>query len=115
MVPVAGSMRLSTKSSVPSRAKSCSLDNAIRIGAGDFGAGALNGGACAEELRAQAIDFRLKRARVDLEEEVAASHDGAFGETDGGHIPRHARPDGHRIDGFEAAGELVPFSDVASD
>ena len=82
------------------------------LGALQLGGGAADGGARPHQLGAQAIDFRLERPRVDLEEQVAALDDRAFAEADRRHVARHARPDRHGVDRFEPARELVPFGDL---
>ncbi|MNN09783.1 hypothetical protein D3C81_1226810 [compost metagenome] len=68
-------------------------------------------GASLRELRFQALDLGLERARVDLEQQVAFLHDGAFAEGHLVDVAGHART---QIDGFrrfQAAGELVPLID----
>src|SRR5688572_5518317 len=80
-----------------------------------FGVGALGGGLRARELRAQAIDFRLERTRVDLEQQVAAVDHRAFVESHGRDQSRHTRADVHGIDGLEPSGEFIPLGHVAFD
>ena len=81
----------------------------------EFGGGALNRGAGAQQFGAQAIHFGLKRPRVDHEQQVAARDDRAFLEADRGDVSRYPRPDGDGVDGLEAAGEFIPFGQVARD
>ena len=82
-------------------------------GALAFGGGARERGLPARQVRAQPIHFGLERARIDLEQDVAALDDGPFGELHGRNQPGHARAHVDVVHGFEPAGELVPFGDVA--
>ena len=85
------------------------------LGALQLGVGALTRGARASELGAKTIDFGLERARIDLEERIASSDDGAFLEADRGNETGDARPDFDGIDGLQPAGEFVPLGHVALD
>ena len=85
------------------------------LGALQFRVGALARGSRTGELGAQAIDFRLERARIDLEQQVASPNDGALFETYRRDETGHARPHFDGIDGLQTAGELVPLGHVALD
>ncbi len=80
-----------------------------------FGDGALLVGASLLQLRLQALDLGLERARVDLEQEVAFLHQRAFLE---GHLvdeTGHARADLHRLRRFQAASEFIPLGHLLFD
>ena len=68
------------------------------LGSLELGRCTLPGGAGASELGAQTIDFGLERTRVDLEERIAASDDGAFLEPHRGNQTGDARTDFDGID-----------------
>ena len=55
----------------------------------------------------------LVGARIDLEQHVPLAHLLARGEGHALDVARDARPDLDRLDGLEAADELVPFGDLA--
>jgi len=67
------------------------------------------------QLGFQALDLRLEGTRVDLEQEVAFLHQGAF-------LERHlvdeagdARADFHGFRRLQTSGEFVPFGDLMLD
>ncbi|MNJ29002.1 hypothetical protein D3C77_235580 [compost metagenome] len=69
------------------------------------------GGAGLLQLGFEAADLSLERTWVDLEQQIAFFHLGAFGEGHLVDLPGDARA---HLDGFrclQAAGELVPFVD----
>jgi len=67
------------------------------------------------QLGTKTIHFGLERPRVDLEEWIAASNDGAFLEPYGGNQTGDARTDFDRIDRLQPSGEFIPFGHIAFD
>lgn len=61
------------------------------------------------QLGFEALDLGLERARVDLEQQVAFLHQGAFMEGHAVDVARYPRAQLHRFRGFQAAGEFVPL------
>ena len=82
-------------------------------GAIELGLRAPLGRSRALQFGAQAVDLGLKGARVDLEQQVALADQGAFAEPDVRDVAGDAGTDLDRVDGLEAAGELVPLGDLA--
>jgi len=68
------------------------------LGGLELGRCTLPGGARTSELGAKTIHFGLERARVDLEERIAASDNGAFLEPYRGNQTGDARTDFDGID-----------------
>jgi hypothetical protein len=85
------------------------------LGALQFRGGALHGRARSHQLGAQTIDFGEERTVIDLKQRVALADDGAFLEAYGRDVAGDTGTDVDRLDGLEAAGELIPLGDLAID
>ena len=80
------------------------------LGAGVIGLREFEVRNAAAAFRDQAVDFRLKRPWVDLEQEVAFLDARAIHEGDAIDVAADARSDFDRIHGLKAPGEFLPFA-----
>ena len=80
---------------------------ALELRLGEFDAGLSRG------ILPLGLDHRgLEGLRIDREEQVAGLHQRALAKIDGLDGPGDARADLHAVDGFQAAGKLLPRHDI---
>ena len=85
------------------------------VGPPHLGRGAIARGVGLRQLRAEPLDLRDEGTIVELEQQLARPDEAALLEGDVRDQARDARPDADRLHRLEAAGELIPFGDVAGD